>query len=311
MVKNKETITLPNLHKDPFCDVYDSSLDNEKPKNEQVKDDSIAKYLKSLTTIPLLTHEEELKLARKIKKGDLKAKQELTRRNLRLVVSVAKKYIGRGYPFLDLIQEGNLGLIKATEKFDPKRGFKFSTYATWWIRQAITRAIADKSRVIRIPVHMVENISKLKKSISSLNQALGREPREEEVANLLDMKVDDIQYVIDLMQYPISSDAPIGGDEESTISEIIEDKSVIQPEEELTNSDLTYEINDTLENLNKNEKKVVMLRYGLEDGAKKTLKEVGKELGITHERARQLQASALKKLRNIDVIGKLEPYMYN
>lgn len=309
----KEKMRLSNLHTDPLCEVCNIDFDQEgdKRKSEPTNDDSIARYLKNLNSISLLSREEELKLARKVQKGDLKAKQELVRRNLRLVVSVAKKYIGRGYPFLDLIQEGNLGLIKAAEKFDPKRGFKFSTYATWWIRQAITRAIADKSRVIRIPIHMVENISKVKKSISSLSQALNREPKEEEVADLLGAELNDIQYVINLMQYPVSSDAPISTDEESTISEIIEDDSISQPEDSLVSDDLMDEIDDTLGNLNQIEKKVVRLHYGLEDGFKKTLKEVSKELGITHERARQLQASALRKLRVPDTINKLEPYLYN
>jgi len=280
-------------------------------KNEHENKDSISFYLKKLHSIPLLSLEEEIRVAKKVKQGDIRARNELVRKNLRLVVSIAKKYIGRGLSFLDLVQEGNLGLIKATEKFDPKRGFKFSTYATWWIRQAITRAISDKSRTIRIPVHMIENMNKLKKSVNDLTKALGRDPKEEELAKIVDLDVIQVQNLFNLMQIPISSDSPIGQDENSEIAELLEDVSISSPIEEITSLDLRNEIEDSMEMLNQREKHVLTFRYGLEDGAKRTLKQVGRELGITYERARQLQASALRKLRKEEITNRLRGYLYN
>ena len=301
------------LTTNPYLDIdLDSEADSqeEKKKIEQ-NDDSIKSYLQKLSNIPLLTREEEIKVAKKAKRGDTSAKKELARRNLRLVISIAKRYLNRGLSFLDLIQEGNVGLMKGIEKFDVDRGFKFSTYATWWIRQAITRAIADKSRTIRIPVHMSENINKLKKASRTLTQAIGRQPKEEELAYLLNTDVEDIQHVINSAQLPISMDTPIGTDEEGELQELIEDKFSSLPQEYLAKEDLKLEVDDCLTMLNSREKSVVMLRYGLDNGQTRNLKQVSKELGITHERARQLQASALKKLRSDEVYGRLKQYLYN
>lgn len=305
--------TNEHLPDNPFCDVDCDSYDINEAKKKVKHDDtdSIKAYLQKISTIPLLTHKEEIKIAKKAKKGDLKAKKELAKRNLRLVVSIAKKYLNRGLSFLDLVQEGNLGLMKGVEKFDVNRGFKFSTYATWWIRQAITRAIADKARTIRLPVHMVENISKLKKATRDLSQAIGRQPKEEELAHLMNTDTKHIQAMINSMKLPVSTDAPIGKDEEGNLQELIEDKFLIEPHEYLTKEDLKFQIEDTMMTLNPKEKNVLLLRYGLNDGSERSLKEVGEHLGITHERARQLQASALKKLRNPEISERLKGYLYN
>ena len=320
MNKEKNNINLVDSEngflKNPFCDVdliYEDENLEEKKREEKNKnqDDSIKFYLQQISSIPLLTHEEEIKLAKRAKRGNEKAKQELVRRNLRLVVSIAKKYVNRGLSFLDLVQEGNLGLMKATEKFDVDRGFKFSTYATWWIRQGITRAISDKSRTIRLPVHMVENINKLKKVTRNISLEIGRMPKQEELAQVLNTDVKSIQNVISSMQIPISTDMPIGTNEEGELHELIEDKFSFEPEEFLAKEDLKSELDDCLMLLNPKEKNVMLLRYGLDNGQKRNLKEVGKKLGITHERARQLQASALKKLRSDEVYGRLKQYLYN
>lgn len=299
-----------SFYDNPFCDV-DYESEEKEFKVGFKNNDSIKLYLKKLTSIPLLTHEEEIKLAKKVKDGDKKAKNELVRRNLRLVVSIAKKYINQSLPFLDLIQEGNLGLIKATEKFDHSRGFKFSTYATWWIRQAITRALSDKSRTIRLPVHIVENMNKLKKAVRVFTQAIGRQPKEEELAEILNTNTKQIKNIFNSYQLPISIDSPVGTNEEGELQELIEDKYSFEPQELLSSEDLRGEIEDTLLLLNPKEKSVVELRYGLQDGQKKTLKEVGDELGISHGRARQLQASAFKKLRNPEISSRLKGYLYN
>ena len=303
-----------DFYKNPFCDVDIDLLESlqEEERRIRVEDnDSIKYYLKQLSTIPLLTHEEEIKLAKEVKKGDPEAKKELVKRNLRLVVSIAKKYINQGLSFLDLVQEGNLGLIKASEKFDVDRGFKFSTYATWWIRQGITRSLSDKSRTIRIPVHVVETMNKLKKVIRDFNQSIGRQPKEEELAELLDTDVESIQHVINSMKLPVSIDTPIGTNDEGGLLELICDKYSVEPAEDMTSDDLTYEVEDSLHLLKPKEKNVVELRYGFADGEKKSLKEVGEQLGITYARARQLQASALKKLRNPEVATRLKTYFYN
>lgn len=297
----------------PFRDIELSEIEalpqeEEKP---EIEDDAIKFYLSKLNSIHLLTHEEEVKLAKKVKRGDLNAKKELVKRNLRLVVSIAKRYVNRGLSFMDLIQEGNLGLIKAAEKFDVERGYKFSTYATWWIRQAITRALSDKSRTIRIPVHMIETMSKLKKAVKDLSVAMGRQPKEEEIAKVLNTDVKHIQHVIKSMQLPVSTDMPIGTNEEGELTELIEDKITIEPEDQLTADELKDGLEDSLILLNSKEKNVVELRFGLKDGEKRTLKEVGRELGIPYGRARQLQASALKKLRSPEITKKLEGFLYN
>lgn len=298
-----------NFYDNPYCDV---DVDQIKGKQVDLNErDSIKLYLKQLTSIPLLTREEEIKLAKKVKRGNLNAKKELVRRNLRLVVSIAKKYVNRGLPFLDLIQEGNVGLIRGAEKFDPSRGFKFSTYATWWIRQGITRALSDKSRTIRVPVHMFESMNKLKKAVRKISQAIGREPKEEELAQYLNTDVESVQNIINSLRYTISTDTPIGTNEGSELQEIIENKLATEPQEYVTNEDLRYQIEDSLLQLNQKEKNVIELRYGLNDGSTRTLKEVGNELGIPYTRARQLQASALKKLRNSEVSERLKNYLYN
>ena len=302
----KQKREINEFYSNPFCDIEIQA------ENFEGKDtDSIKLYLKQLSSISLLSQEEEIKLAKKVKKGDLNAKRELVKRNLRLVVSIAKRYMNRGLSFLDLIQEGNLGLIKGAEKFDPTKGFKFSTYATWWIRQAITRALADKSRTIRVPVHVLEYITKLKKAVRAISQAIGREPKEEEIAQYLDTNIKELQNMINATRIPVSTDSLIGTDEIFELQEVIEDKFITSAYDEITTKDLKFKIEDTLAHLNKNEKDVIELRYGLNDGAKHTLREVGKSLGISYGRARQLQASAFKKLRNEEITTTLEPYLYN
>lgn len=314
----RSKLTSETFHDNPYLDInlngdlQEEAQDQESTHKTYNEDnDSIKLYLKQLTLIPLLTQQEEIKLAKKVKRGNIDAKKELVKRNLRLVVSIAKKYLNRGLSFLDLVQEGNLGLIRGAEKFDPNKGFKFSTYATWWIRQAITRALSDKSRTIRVPVHALESMNKLKKATRILSQAIGREPKEEEIAKYLDTDIEDIQKLTNLTLPPISAANPISTNDDTLLQEIIEDKYSIQPQEELTTEDLKTAIEDSLFALTQKEKNVVELRYGLNDGAKKTLKEVGKCLGITYGRARQLQASALKKLRNPETINRLQPYTYN
>ncbi|MBI2996345.1 MAG: sigma-70 family RNA polymerase sigma factor [Candidatus Melainabacteria bacterium] len=312
--KNINKNTNSHFYDNPYLDI-DLTCEGEKKEREatvQEDKDSIKFYLKKLSSIQLLTHKEEIELATKVKQGDIEAKKELARRNLRLVVSIAKRYINQGLSFLDLVQEGNLGLMKTVEKFDVDRGYKFSTYATWWIKQSITRALSDKSRIIRIPVHVVETINKLKKSIRDLSQALGREPKQNELAKLLDTDAKDIQNITNSMQALISTDAPIGkNNDEADLQELLEDKLYIEPEDALINEDLKGNIEDSLLLLNPKEKKVVELRFGLNDGFKKTLKEVSQKMGVSYPCARQLLASALKKLRNPEVSNKLKEYLYN
>lgn len=309
---------ITGFESNPFCDIdisltedFESSDNENKAKLYTEDNDSIKLYLKQLSSIPLLSREEEITLAKKVKKGDLEAKKELVRRNLRLVVSIAKRYMNRGLSFLDLIQEGNLGLIKGAEKFDPNRGFKFSTYATWWVRQGITRALADKSRTIRVPVHVIEYVSKLKKAVRTLSQAIGREPKEEELAQYLNTDVEELQNIINATKIPLSTDSPIGIDETFELQEVIEDKITTNADDDVVSKDLRYKIEDSLTLLNKKEKDVIELRYGLSDGAKRTLREVGRHLGISYGKARQLQASALKKLRCKEIASGLSPYLYN
>lgn len=263
-----------------------------------ISDDPVHLYLKEIGSFPLLSVEEELELAKRIEEGDEAAKQILAESNLRLVVSIAKRYVGRGLSFLDLIQEGNLGLIKAVDKFDYSKGFKFSTYATWWIRQAITRSIADQSRTIRIPVHMSEVINKTFRVSRNLLQELGREPTEQELADALDMPLDKVREVLKISSDPISLDIPIGEEEDSHLGDFIKDDHILGPEESASYSILRDQISMLLDTLTEREQKVLILRFGLTDGRTRTLEEVGREFNVTRERIRQIEAKALRKLRH-------------
>ena len=272
-------------------------IDLSLPKGISI-DDPVRMYLKEIGKIPLLKPHEEVELARRMHEGDELAKQRLVEANLRLVVSIAKRYVGRGMLFLDLIQEGNLGLIKAVEKFDYVKGFKFSTYATWWIRQAITRAIADQARTIRIPVHMVETINKLIRVSRQLLQELGRDPKPEEIAKEMDMTEDKVREIMKIAQDPVSLETPIGEEEDSHLGDFIPDDDAPAPAEAAAYSLLKEQIEDVLGSLNEREQKVLKLRFGLEDGRARTLEEVGKEFDVTRERIRQIEAKALRKLRH-------------
>ncbi|MGN0459082.1 MAG: RNA polymerase sigma factor RpoD [Eubacterium sp.] len=272
-------------------------------------DDPVKVYLKEIGRIPLLTAEEEIELAMKIADDDEKAKKRLAEANLRLVVSIAKRYVGRGMQFLDLIQEGNLGLIKAVDKFDHTKGFKFSTYATWWIRQAITRAIADQARTIRIPVHMVETINKVKKAQSLLLHQNGHEATPEEIAEFLEMPVDKVREIIRVSQEPVSLETPIGEEEDSHLGDFIPDDDALAPPDAASRSLLKEQLADVLKTLTPREEKVLRLRFGLEDGNPKTLEEVGKEFNVTRERIRQIESKALRKLRHPSRSKKLKDFL--
>lgn len=272
-------------------------------------DDPVKVYLKEIGRVPLLSPEEEIDLAIAIKNGDEYAKKRLSEANLRLVVSIAKRYLGRGMQFLDLIQEGNLGLIKAVEKFDYTKGFKFSTYATWWIRQAITRAIADQARTIRIPVHMVETINKVKKISSQLLHANGKEPSAEEVAGELDMPVDKVREIMRVAQEPVSLETPIGEEEDSHLGDFIPDDDAPAPADAASHTLLKETLGNVLDTLTPREEKVLRLRFGLEDGRSRTLEEVGKEFNVTRERIRQIEAKALRKLRHPSRSKKLKDFL--
>ena len=272
-------------------------------------DDPVKVYLKEIGRVPLLTPEEEIDLAMRIMDGDAYAKQRLSEANLRLVVSIAKRYVGRGMQFLDLIQEGNLGLIKAVEKFDYTKGFKFSTYATWWIRQAITRAIADQARTIRIPVHMVETINKVKKVSSQLLHRNGHEPTAEEIAHELDMPVDKVREIMRVAQEPVSLETPIGEEEDSHLGDFIPDDEAPAPADAASHTLLKEQLSDVLSTLTAREEKVLRLRFGLEDGRPRTLEEVGKEFDVTRERIRQIEAKALRKLRHPSRSKKLKDFL--
>lgn len=275
-------------------------------------DDPVKVYLKEIGRVPLLTPEEEIDLALKIQAGGPegeKAKQRLSEANLRLVVSIAKRYVGRGMQFLDLIQEGNLGLIKAVEKFDHTKGFKFSTYATWWIRQAITRAIADQARTIRIPVHMVETINKVKKVSSQLLHEYGHDPSAEEIAERLEMPVDKVREIMRVAQEPVSLETPIGEEEDSHLGDFIPDDDAPVPAEAASQTLLKEQLADVLKTLTPREEKVLRLRFGLEDGRPRTLEEVGKEFNVTRERIRQIEAKALRKLRHPSRSKKLRDFL--
>ena len=272
-------------------------------------EDPVRMYLKEIGKVPLLSAEEEIDLARRMSEGDESAKKRLAEANLRLVVSIAKRYVGRGMLFLDLIQEGNLGLIKAVEKFDYQKGFKFSTYATWWIRQAITRAIADQARTIRIPVHMVETINKLIRVSRQLLQELGREPLPEEIAKELDMPVDRVREILKISQEPVSLETPIGEEEDSHLGDFIQDDNVPVPAEAAAATLLKEQLNEVLDTLTDREQKVLRLRFGMNDGRARTLEEVGKEFDVTRERIRQIEAKALRKLRHPSSSRKLRDYL--
>ena len=272
-------------------------------------DDPVKVYLKEIGRVPLLSPEEEIDLAIRIKEGDEAAKKRLSEANLRLVVSIAKRYLGRGMQFLDLIQEGNLGLIKAVEKFDYTKGFKFSTYATWWIRQAITRAIADQARTIRIPVHMVETINKVKKVSSQLLHTNGHEPSAEEISAELDMPVDKVREIMRVAQEPVSLETPIGEEEDSHLGDFIPDDDAPAPQDAASHTLLKEQLADVLDTLTPREEKVLSLRFGLEDGRSRTLEEVGKEFNVTRERIRQIEAKALRKLRHPSRSKKLKDFL--
>lgn len=272
-------------------------------------DDPVRMYLKEIGKVPLLSAEEEIDLAQKMEKGDAEAKRRLAEANLRLVVSIAKRYVGRGMLFLDLIQEGNLGLIKAVEKFDYRKGYKFSTYATWWIRQAITRAIADQARTIRIPVHMVETINKLIRVSRQLLQELGREPLPEEVAKEMSLTVEKVREIMKIAQEPVSLETPIGEEEDSHLGDFIPDDDAPAPSEAAAFTLLKEQLIDVLDTLTPREEKVLRLRFGLDDGRARTLEEVGKEFNVTRERIRQIEAKALRKLRHPSRSKKLKDYL--
>lgn len=272
-------------------------------------EDSVQLYLRDIGRVKLLSAKEEIELARRVCKGDQLAKKRLVQANLRLVVSVAKKYQNRGLPFLDLIQEGNLGLIRASEKFDPERGYKFSTYATWWIRQGITRALADKSRTIRVPVHMVETINNLRKTTRKLSQELGRRPTMEDLAKSMNCSITKIKEVLAANRTPMSLDSPFGEEEDNSLADIVQDESSSPPEECATSTLLALDIRGVLSTLTAREREIIILRFGLKDGKQRTLEQVGKLVGITRERTRQIELKALRALRSSDRTEKLRDYL--
>ena len=284
-------------------------LDDNTLTKDLTINDPVRMYLKEIGQIKLLSMEEELELADRIASGDEMAKNTLAEANLRLVVSIAKRYVGRGMLFLDLIQEGNIGLMKAVDKFDVTKGYKFSTYATWWIRQAITRAIADQARTIRVPVHMVETINKLARIQRQLTLELNREPTEDELAKKMNISVDKIRDIYKISQEPVSLETPIGEEDDSHLGDFIKDERNVSPEEFATNEMLKDEIADVLSTLTEREEKVIRLRFGLEDGKSRTLEEVGQMFGVTRERIRQIEAKALRKLRHPSRSRKLKDYM--
>lgn len=297
-----------DLSDDKDDDDDDDKMEIKVPKGIKV-DDPVRMYLKEIGNIPLLTQEEEIEIAKRIEAGSEEAKAELAEANLRLVVSIAKRYMGRGMPFLDLIQEGNLGLMKAVEKFEYKKGFKFSTYATWWIRQAITRAIADQARTIRIPVHMVETINKLLRVQRQLLQELGREPTPEEMAVELEMDVERVREIQKISQEPVSLETPIGEEEDSHLGDFIPDDDIPSPQDAATTTMLRDQLFQTLDLLSEREEKVIRLRFGLDDGKVRTLEEVGKVFDVTRERIRQIEAKALRKLRHPKRSDKLKDFL--
>jgi RNA polymerase primary sigma factor len=308
---------LGDLDEPALDDLLDEEEDSEETINsgqyfDDVSDDSVRLYLREIGKIPLLNAEEELALAKRVVEGDKKAKDKMAEANMRLVVSIAKRYSGRGLDFLDLIQEGNTGLLRAVEKFDPDKGFKFSTYATWWIRQAITRAIADQARTIRIPVHMVETINKLLRTQRRMTQELNREPTIEELGKELEMEPEKVEYVIKIKQDITSLDAGVGRDgedEDSVLGDFIEDEDGATPEESAASQLLKEQVQAVLSTLSDREQKIVKMRFGLENGKSHTLEEVGQEFAVTRERIRQIEAKALAKLRKHKDAKKLHEYL--
>lgn len=298
--------------KDDWVEDEDEDIDVIKDTRylDDVADDSVRLYLREIGKIPLLTADEELELAHKVVAGDKRAKDKMAEANMRLVVSIAKRYVGRGLDLLDLIQEGNTGLLRAVEKFDPDKGFKFSTYATWWIRQAITRAIADQARTIRIPVHMVETINKLLRTQRRLTQELNREPTNEEIAEAMELDVEKVEHIMKIKQDISSLDASVRDDEEdSVLGDFIEDEDTATPEESATGQLLKEHVKDLLGSLSEREQKILRLRFGLEDGKNHTLEEVGQEFSVTRERIRQIEAKALAKLKKHKDAKKLMDYL--
>lgn len=296
---------LQEVEPEPIVDIAEEDLDLSVPEGVSI-DDPVRMYLKEIGKVPLLTAEEEIELALRMEQGDEEAKRRLSEANLRLVVSIAKRYVGRGMLFLDLIQEGNLGLIKAVEKFDYRKGFKFSTYATWWIRQAITRAIADQARTIRIPVHMVETINKLIRVSRQLLQELGREPTPEEIAQEMGISEEKVREIIKIAQEPVSLETPIGEEEDSHLGDFIPDEDAPAPADAAAFTLLKEQLLSVLSTLTPREEKVLKLRFGLEDGRARTLEEVGKYFKVTRERIRQIEAKALRKLRHPSRSRKLK-----
>ena len=290
-------------------EVPEDDEEMEKLMSQVYVDDPVKMYLKDIGKVPLLTQEQEIELAKRMAEGDEDAKRQLSESNLRLVVSIAKKYVGRGMLFLDLIQEGNFGLMKAVEKFDYTKGFKFSTYSTWWIRQSITRAIADQARTIRIPVHMFETINKQKKVTRDLFQELGREPTVEEISKRMNIPVEKIIEIQKISQDTVSLDTPVGEEEDSTLGTFIQDENAVSPADAASIMMLKEQLMEVLATLTPREQKVIMLRYGIEDGHTRTLEDVGKEFSVTRERIRQIEAKALKKLRQPSRSKKLRDYV--
>lgn len=293
-------------------EVIEEAVDDPKALiiNESIADDSVRLYLREIGNIPLLTGDEELELAKRVVNGDKQAKDKMAEANMRLVVSIAKRYHDRGLDLLDLIQEGNTGLLRAVDKFDPNKGFKFSTYATWWIRQAITRAIADQARTIRIPVHMVETINKLLRTQRRLTQELNREPTNEEIAKEMDISIERVENIMKIKQDPSSIDAPIKDEEDdSVLADFIEDEESVTPEESASGQLLKEQVREMLSALSDREQKIIKLRFGLEDGRNHTLEEVGQEFSVTRERIRQIEAKALAKLRKHRDVQRLHDYI--
>lgn len=318
--KETETLFLDQQEKSSTDRSDDYEEDSYEEDEEEIESRSLASsraktndpvrmYLKEIGRVDLLTAEQEVELAKRIEEGDPIAKQELAEANLRLVVSIAKRYVGRGMSFLDLIQEGNMGLMKAVEKFDYKKGFKFSTYATWWIRQAITRSIADQARTIRIPVHMVETINKLVRIQRQLLQDLGREPTPEEIGAEMDLPTEKVRNIMKISQEPVSLETPIGEEDDSHLGDFIEDSEAMRPDEYTNQELLKEQLNEVLDTLTDREENVLRLRFGLEDGQTKTLEQVGQQFGVTRERIRQIEAKALRKLRHPSRLKQLKDFL--